>query len=118
MGHKRQASKTKEQKDQQTLLTSQTDEDYNVSLTQSVSEIDKVDSARNPRICGKYCKNLTPEQEKQIILECLRESIEKHFENLQGKAYEEFKSSIISEVENGLNKYSAQHFQSMNMINA
>lgn len=58
---------------------------------------------------------MTSEQEKNIILQCLKESITKHFENLQGKAIEEFKSSIVSEVETA--KYTAQYFQSMNMIN-
>lgn len=87
-----------------------------MSLTQSVSELDKLDSNRNQKICGKYCKNLSSDQEQNIILQCLKESIAKHFESLQGKAYEEFKSSMVSDAETA--KYTAQHFQSMNMIDA
>ena len=78
-----------------------------------MGEFDNKDSKQ---CCGEYCRNLNPDEERNIILEVLKDSIALHFENLKGQAYEEFRTSMVSDVETA--KYTARHFNSMNMINA
>lgn len=77
-----------------------------------MGELEKQASAR---ACGKYCVNLKPEEERTIIVECLKDSIAQHFENMNHKAYEEFRTSMVSEADTA--RYTAQHFNSMNSIN-
>ena len=47
-----------------------TNRNNNISITNSI---------QTPITCGEYCKNLNPEQERKIILECLRKNIADYY---------------------------------------
>ena len=54
------------------------DDEYRVSLSASGRD-DQSDSGDGElKVCGEYCKNLTPEQERQYIIKCLIQSIKEY----------------------------------------
>jgi len=73
--------------------TTLTDDEYNCSITNTNSEVDL-----NIQ-CGKYCKHLTPEQERNTVLECLRDCIQEFMKNMKGKDAEDFDKTFINDLD-------------------
>ena len=53
------------------------EDEYNVSLSDNNN--DRELGINGHPTCGNYCKFLTPDQERAIVLQCVRESIENYF---------------------------------------
>ena len=61
------------------------DDEFNISMSQSIRDEEEQSFAETmDKVCSKFCKNLNPDQERMIILECLRQHIAEYYATKKG----------------------------------